>query len=246
VRPAEPASLTFANRKPRPDGSSAARSEALAAIAALERCTPANAAPTASPLLDGRWSLLWTCSAVDAAAGAQASARDDDAFGLRAAIQAASDTAYSYFYKRLPFIAGAAPAGSALGPARATGACPCYGYRGPPARADLRAIHSACAGTWQTIDRAARRVANEAELELLPGSFFSVVVGGSAVAGSATRLDVQFLDFQLRLGSRDKPLRLELPLSLVAPRGSVETTYLDEDVRIGRGDKGSVFVCARA
>jgi hypothetical protein len=89
-------------------------------------------------------------------------------------------------------------------------------------------------------------VANEAELELMPGSFFSVVVGGSAVAGSATRLDVQFLDFQLRLGSRDKPLRLELPLSLVAPRGSVETTYLDEEVRIGRGDKGSVFVCARA
>jgi len=58
--------------------------------------------------------------------------------------------------------------------------------------------------------------------------------------------DVQFLDFELRFGSREAPLQLELPLSLLSPRGAVETTYLDEDVRIGRGDKGSVFVCARA
>lgn len=93
------------------DGSSAVRSEALAAVLALERCTPPQSAPTASPLLDGRWSLLWTCSASDAATAS----RDGDAFGL----QAASDAAYQFFYKRLPFIAGAAPAGSALGPARA-------------------------------------------------------------------------------------------------------------------------------
>ena len=185
---------------------------------ALERCTPPDSAPTASPLLDGRWSLLYTFSASDAE---QATSGSGDAFGLGAAVQAASDAAYKFFYQRLPFIAGAAPAGSALGSARAT-------------------------GTWQTIDRAAKRVANEAELELGNGTFFSVVVGGSAVAGSATRLDVQFLDFQVRLGPRDGGLSLALPLSLIAPRGAVETTYLDHDVRIGRGDKGSVFVCARA
>lgn len=68
-----------------------------------------------------------------------------------------------------------------------------------------------------------------------------MLVGGSAVAATPTRLDVTFLDFTLELGQ----LRLALPLSLLAPRGSVETTFLDDALRIGRGDKGSVFVCAR-
>ena len=98
-------------------------------------------------------------------------------------------------------------------------------------------------GTWQTIDRAARRVSNEAELEV-GNAVLRVTVGGSAVAASPTRLDVQFLDFEVAL--EPTPLRLALPLSLLAPRGAVETTYLDGEVRIGRGDKGSVFVCARA
>ena len=140
---------------------------------------------------------------------------------MRSAVQAASDAAYTFFYSRVPFIAGAAPAGNALGPARAT-------------------------GTWQSIDRAARSVSNEAQLEFAPGQRLSVTVAGSAVAATPTRLDVQFLSFDVALGPPDAPLRLSLPLSLLAPRGAVETTYLDAQLRIGRGDKGSVFVCARA
>jgi hypothetical protein len=74
------------------------------------------------------------------------------------------------------------------------------------------------------------------------------------VAATPTRLDVQFLSFDIELGpapsagapAAASPLRLALPLTLLAPRGSVETTYLDNALRIGRGDKGSVFVCARA
>jgi hypothetical protein len=131
-----------------------------------------------------------------------------------------------------PAQAGAATAGSSLGPARAT-------------------------GTWQTIDRAAARVENAAQLELLPGTRLTVTVGGSAVAATPTRLDVQFLDFAFELAPTPNsaaaaapswpggPLRLALPLALLSPRGAVETTYLDANVRIGRGDKGSVFVCAR-
>ena len=139
----------------------------LAAVAALERCVGV-AAPTGSPMLDGRWSLLFTASDSGAGAG---DAGDADALGLRAALQAASDTAYKFFYARLPFIvraaclllcrlpapytwhartqAGAAPAGTRMGTARTT-------------------------GTWQTIDRAAARVENAAQLELLPGTRFTV------------------------------------------------------------------------
>ncbi len=35
-------------------------------------------------------------------------------------------------------------------------------------------------------------------------------------------------------------------LSRPGPQGWIETTYLDEDLRIGRGDKGSIFVASRA
>jgi hypothetical protein len=183
---------------------------------------PAGAAPTASALLDGRWSLLWTCAAGDAAFSAAAGAESSDPFALRNAVQAASDAAYTFFYQRVPFLAGAAPAGgNALGVARAT-------------------------GTWQSIDRAAKTVSNEAQLELASGQRLSITVAGSAVAASPTRLDVTFLSFEVALGAPSAPLRLSLPLALLSPRGAVETTYLDAAVRIGRGDKGSVFVCARA
>ena len=34
-------------------------------------------------------------------------------------------------------------------------------------------------------------------------------------------------------------------MSRASTQGWVDTTYLDDDLRIGRGDKGSVFVTAR-
>jgi hypothetical protein len=100
--------LTRTTPLARADGGPASRSAALSAISALERCVGV-ASPTASPLLDGRWALLWTCGAAEAAlAGGPGSASplagDADAFGLREALQAASDAAYKFFYTRLPFI----------------------------------------------------------------------------------------------------------------------------------------------
>jgi hypothetical protein len=81
----------------------ASRRAALSAVAELERCVGVPA-PTASPLLDGRWSLVWTCSAGDAGAPGRSGDDDGDALGLRAALQAASDAAYKFFYARVPFI----------------------------------------------------------------------------------------------------------------------------------------------
>lgn len=35
------------------------------------------------------------------------------------------------------------------------------------------------------------------------------------------------------------------PRLQVKPRGYIITTFLDEDMRVGRGDKGSIFVTTR-
>lgn len=60
---------------------------------------------------------------------------------------------------------------------------------------------------------------------------------------STTRVDVVFERFDLRLG--DKVVWSQ-SLAWVKPKGWIETTYLDEELRIGRGDKGSIFVASRA
>ncbi|GLI65204.1 hypothetical protein VaNZ11_008681 [Volvox africanus] len=59
---------------------------------------------------------------------------------------------------------------------------------------------------------------------------------------SPTRVDVIFTHFELRLGGGNK---LTIPLGWIKPKGWIETTYLDEDLRIGRGDKGSIFLASR-
>lgn len=58
-----------------------------------------------------------------------------------------------------------------------------------------------------------------------------------------TRVEVAFNFFSLKLGSLPA---LRIPLNWPRrPTGFVDTTFLDQDFRIGRGDKGSVFVTAR-
>ncbi|PNW76850.1 hypothetical protein CHLRE_11g478850v5 [Chlamydomonas reinhardtii] len=59
---------------------------------------------------------------------------------------------------------------------------------------------------------------------------------------SPLRVDVVFERFQLRLGGAGP---WTVPLDWVRPKGWIETTYLDDDLRIGRGDKGSIFVASR-
>ncbi len=40
--------------------------------------------------------------------------------------------------------------------------------------------------------------------------------------------------------------RIPIPLGWLSPVGYVDTPYLDEELRISRGDKGSLFIAARA
>lgn len=88
----------------------------------------------------------------------------------------------------------------------------------------------------QTIDVANGVAHNVATFKLF-GVHQALNVRGRVAVASPTRVDVTFDQFTVG------PLRV--PLTAVSPRGWIETTYLDERVRVGRGDKGSLFVTAR-
>lgn len=38
---------------------------------------------------------------------------------------------------------------------------------------------------------------------------------------------------------------IPIPIGWLSPVGYVDTPYLDEELRISRGDKGSIFIAAR-
>eukprot|EP00898_Chlorokybus_atmophyticus_P005158 jgi/Chlat1/5643/Chrsp369S05396 len=96
----------------------------------------------------------------------------------------------------------------------------------------------------QVIDADAGKVSNIAEFTF-GGKPGTLSINGSAevAPGDPTiRCLVTFLSFSIKLGW----LNLSLPLNWISPKGWIDTTYLDDDLRISRGDKGSVFVAAKA
>ena len=101
-------------------------------------------------------------------------------------------------------------------------------------------------GNYQDIDVAAATVSNRAEFEGPFGVNLGVNLAGECAfddpVAHPTRLNVRFRSVELRIGSLP-PLRASL--DFVDPRGWIETTYVDDDLRTGRGDKGSIFVAAR-
>ena len=54
---------------------------------------------------------------------------------------------------------------------------------------------------------------------------------------SASAVNVQLKEFRLGV------VKVKAPES---SRAALDTTYLDEDTRVGRGDKGNLFVLVRA
>eukprot|EP01025_Chloroclados_australasicus_P029092 TRINITY_DN28939_c0_g1_i2.p1 TRINITY_DN28939_c0_g1~~TRINITY_DN28939_c0_g1_i2.p1 ORF type:complete len:262 (-),score=26.85 TRINITY_DN28939_c0_g1_i2:441-1181(-) len=102
-------------------------------------------------------------------------------------------------------------------------------------------------GNIQSIDTKSNLVQNLAKFVLLNTingylNIFGTVAPTLVNEGEeSVRVDVEFQYFKLQIGS----LNLTIPLSSVKPQGWVLTTYLDEDFRIGRGDKGSIFVTLR-
>ena len=100
-------------------------------------------------------------------------------------------------------------------------------------------------GNFQDIDLDARTAANRAEFELF-GRPLSVTLdaecGFNDSVTHPTRLNVRFRAVEVKFASWP-PLRLSLDFA--SPEGWIETTYVDDDLRTGRGDKGSIFIAAR-
>ena len=64
------------------------------------------------------------------------------------------------------------------------------------------------------------------------------------------QIDVQFKACRIRLTSQRKKeqnqlLDFNIPLGFIGPSGWLRTSYIDEDIRITRGHKGSVFILSR-
>jgi len=93
----------------------------------------------------------------------------------------------------------------------------------------------------QNIDVENGRVENIAEFATAWGLEGMLNIQGTVQIVSDTRAEVVFDRFVLKLGK----LSVTVPLSWVSPSGYVDTTYLDDTIRIGRGDKGSIFLNAR-
>lgn len=187
--------------------------------------------PARSPRIDGVWVLLATV--------ANAAQRETK----RSPLQQALAAAYDWFFENVPLIAGSAvgrreavgggaAAAAATQVAAATGAKASVGsgVKKPTAR-----------GNFQTFDVSAGVVRNRAIFEAL-GRRGEINVDGTARVLSGDRLEATFLTADLRWG----PLVIPFPIGAFKPTGWVDTLYLDDEIRVSTGDKGSVFVARKS
>mmetsp|Transcript_160041 Transcript_160041/g.282176 ORF Transcript_160041/g.282176 Transcript_160041/m.282176 type:complete len:443 (+) Transcript_160041:78-1406(+) len=215
------------------EGGKKATEDELLAVASLMRPLERNnptSDPAASPLVSGKWALLYT----------GASKRTDEA---RKAKEGLVGSAVSEFTRsRDPDIPRwEEPSGNSSGT--------------PTGRLLTTATNQVIdnRGNFQDIDAENGRVVNRAEIALF-GVKFSIAIEGRCelvpsekTGGQAKRLNVNFE--RVSVQNEQGEALLQVPLTWVnngeGPFGYVDTTYLDEDLRLGRGDKGSIFVTAR-
>mmetsp|Transcript_30622 Transcript_30622/g.57675 ORF Transcript_30622/g.57675 Transcript_30622/m.57675 type:complete len:201 (+) Transcript_30622:123-725(+) len=183
--------------------------------------------PAASPLISGRWSLLYTGSAT--AEAAQDRKQKEGLIGSTVTDLTGSSGSS-------PLLPGGDPT-----------------RRKPLGRqVTTQSGFVNNRGNFQNIMAEEGRVENIAEFDVL-GAACEIKILGSCLQvpaeeteGEARRIAVTFESVNVTLG----PLGpLSIPLGWAnggkGPQGWVETTFLDDELRIGRGDKGSIFVAAR-
>lgn len=163
--------------------------------------------------------------------------------GLQRGVQGVSDEVYKFIYDNVPFFAGSdVGAGS-------------RGLFGFTTRGNFQIIDLA-RGTLQNVVRFTMGGQNVRGLRrspdgvaagvllmrrCLPTLQGSIEVNGSLEPVNERVVRATFRQFKVTVAGLTV---LDLPLPF-QPVGLVETTFLDEEMRIGRGDKGSVFVTRR-
>ena len=73
--------------------------------------------------------------------------------------------------------------------------------------------------------------------------FITVDVKCTPNAEDERKIDVKF--DSCRVSILDSPIDITFPLGAIGPTGWLRTVYVDDDIRITRGHKGSVFVLER-
>ena len=171
----------------------------------------------------GRWTLAYGAKAAAATGARRWTSNGMESLGVSdAVIQEITRTMYGVFFKYAPWLAGSA-------------------------ETNRRGARNA-----QTVDVAAGVVRNEVELDLdLVGPTTTTVcigVDGELRAKDAIARDaaMTFTSFDVRArfgGESSTSPTLTLPLP--RPRGSLTTTFCDENMRVSRGGQGGVFVLTR-
>jgi len=210
-----------------------------ACVRSLEAVNPTRD-PAIAPGLSGKWSLVFTgASAADAARRAEL----EGALGstLTEVTGSSGNVALATYLQ-------SGDADRAKAAANANGSAPL----GRTIGTLKGAIENK--GNFQDIDAATRAVVNRAELEVF-GTPVEVRIEASCVpaeanaAGERVRSAVAFRSVRFSVGKGADPFAFAIPLGWIndgkGPEGWLDTTYLDEDMRLGRGDKGSVFVTVR-
>ena len=204
----------------------------LAAVRLLERQCPTPDDAVLSELA-GNWELLWTAQDKSSAESQQ---------GLLSLINPLENQSYSNnpnrsggranpilpreIQDRLESIGILEPSG---------GGDESDGKSAPPVRSS------------QAIDRKKSRVRNVVSVELrrpLPvkGSLI-VDVAFKPNRNDKRRIDVKFDSCRLQI--KNSPVDITFPLGIIGPTGWLRTGYIDDDMRITRGHKGSVFILIR-
>eukprot|EP00904_Undaria_pinnatifida_P011081 jgi/Undpi1/7102/HiC_scaffold_22.g09576.m1 len=90
---------------------------------------------------------------------------------------------------------------------------------------------------YQDIDAPGLRAKNSQYVQPVPFLKIGNSVRAELSPTSASAVDVQFIEFKVG------PIKIKAPKSA---QGALDTTYLDEEVRVSRGDKGNLFVLVKA
>jgi hypothetical protein len=65
-------------------------------------------------------------------------------------------------------------------------------------------------------------------------------------AADLRMIDVKFQKCRIRISNSLIPIDIKIPFGYIGPSGWLRTGYIDDDLRITRGHKGSVFVLSRS